>query len=59
MRTIITLAHNLGVSVIAEGVETDEQRRWLRAEGCDLAQGYLAWQTSVAAEVAEAWLEAS
>ena len=41
VRTIITLAHNLGVSVIAEGVETDAQRRWLRAEGCDLAQGYL------------------
>ena len=41
VRTIITLAHNLGVSVIAEGVETDAQKRWLRAEGCDLAQGYL------------------
>ena len=41
VRTIITLAHNLGVSVLAEGVETEAQRRWLRAEGCDLAQGYL------------------
>ncbi len=41
VRTIITLARNLGVTVLAEGVETDEQMRWLRAEGCDLAQGYL------------------
>ncbi len=41
VRTIVTLAHNLGVTVLAEGVETDAQMRWLRAEGCDLAQGYL------------------
>ena len=41
VRTIITLAHSLGVSVLAEGVETDAQMRWLREEGCDLAQGYL------------------
>ena len=41
VRTIIALAHNLGVTVLAEGVETDAQMRWLRAEGCDLAQGHL------------------
>ena len=41
VRTIITLAHNLGISVLAEGVETDAQMCWLKAEGCDLAQGYL------------------
>ncbi len=39
--TIIAMAHNLYLDLIAEGVETDEQRRFLSAAGCHCYQGYL------------------
>lgn len=39
--TIINLAHNLGVKVIAEGVEEEVQKAYLQSKGCDFIQGYL------------------
>jgi EAL domain-containing protein (putative c-di-GMP-specific phosphodiesterase class I) len=41
VRTIITLAHNLGVNVIAEGVENPQQLQALKALYCESGQGYL------------------
>jgi diguanylate cyclase len=41
VRSMIELGHNLGLHVVAEGVETDGVREQLRAAGSDLIQGYL------------------
>ncbi|RFO96507.1 EAL domain-containing protein [Rhodoferax lacus] len=40
-RTVVTLGHSLGLSVIAEGVESAEQHAFLVACGCEFFQGYL------------------
>jgi len=40
IRTVIGLARNLGLSVIAEGIETEQHRDELRSLGCDYGQGY-------------------
>jgi len=49
-QSIVMLAHNLNLQVVAEGVETDEQADFLRAAGCNLVQGFLFGRPVPAAE---------
>lgn len=45
----IAMGHGLGMTVVAEGVEREEQSHYLRTQGCDYGQGYF-WSASVDAE---------
>ncbi|MBK9236923.1 MAG: EAL domain-containing protein [Rhodoferax sp.] len=53
-KAIIVMAHELGMQVIAEGVETEVQRDLLAAAGCDFGQGYLFARPMPAGDMA-AW----
>jgi diguanylate cyclase (GGDEF)-like protein len=55
VRTVIQLGHNLGLRVIAEGVETGSQWEVLRHLGCDYAQGFF-YAPPVSAETAQRML---
>ncbi|WP_054773772.1 bifunctional diguanylate cyclase/phosphodiesterase [Methylogaea oryzae] len=55
---IIVMAHKLGIKVVAEGVETEQQRSLLAAAGCDYGQGYL-FSRPVPADEFEALLQLS
>ena len=55
VRSTIDLAHNLGLEVIAEGVETDAAMQRLKELGCDLAQGFHLCRPVPAAEMVS-WL---
>jgi diguanylate cyclase (GGDEF)-like protein/PAS domain S-box-containing protein len=50
---VVTMAHSLGLKVVAEGVETAAQRDFLAAQGCDEMQGYLLSRPKPAAECCE------
>ncbi len=49
---IIAMGHSLNLKVLAEGVETAEQIVFLKAQGCDMYQGYLKSQPMPADEFA-------
>lgn len=53
IQAIIGLAHSLNIRVVAEGVETETQRAFLRQHGCDLCQGWLWGRGVPAAEMEE------
>jgi len=57
VRSLIAMAHNLGLRVVAEGVETEAQAAFLLEESCEEAQGYLYAKPLPAAEF-EAYLRA-
>ena len=57
-QAIIAMAHALGMKVIAEGVETVQQRDLLACAGCDFAQGYL-YSRPVSAQEFEAMVQRS
>ncbi|WP_051340475.1 putative bifunctional diguanylate cyclase/phosphodiesterase [Azospirillum halopraeferens] len=56
VRAVINLAHELGKTVVAEGIETPQQRDDLRSFGCDFGQGYLFDRALPPAQFAERWL---
>lgn len=53
-RAVINLAHNLGIQVVAEGVETREQLDFLKNHRCDLIQGFLISRPIPAADLEKA-----
>jgi diguanylate cyclase (GGDEF)-like protein len=59
IQSIVTLGHALGMKVLAEGVERDEQRVLLRLAGCDEMQGYLFARPGDAADIDRALVRAT
>ena len=55
-RSIITIGHLLGMNVVAEGIETQEQRAYLASIECDCFQGYLIQKPLPGKQLYE-WLE--
>jgi diguanylate cyclase (GGDEF)-like protein len=55
IQAIITLAHTLGLDIVAEGVETLTQMDYLQSLGCDYGQGYL-FSPAIPADLVQDWL---
>jgi EAL domain-containing protein (putative c-di-GMP-specific phosphodiesterase class I) len=59
VKATIDMAHAIGLMVVAEGVETREQEEYLRAFGCDRAQGFLYARPQPAQAITDVLLAAS
>jgi len=57
VRATLSMAHDLGLHVVAEGVETAQQRDFLRRHGCDAFQGWL-YARAMAPDALVRWLQA-
>ncbi|MES2069613.1 MAG: EAL domain-containing response regulator [Pseudomonadota bacterium] len=57
VRKTIEIGHELGMKIVAEGVETKEQLEFLRLNGCDIAQGYY-FSRPVSATALLEWMQA-
>lgn len=55
-RSVLNIATSLNMTVVAEGVETEEQASWLAEQGCPVLQGYL-FAKPMAAEAVPVWLD--
>ena len=58
IQAVVAIARSLGLSTVAEGVETMEQMAFLRAKGCDELQGFLLARPQSASDFARAWSNA-
>ncbi|MDM9654109.1 EAL domain-containing protein [Pseudomonas wenzhouensis] len=59
IEAIIALGHSLGMQIVAEGVETEAQRDFLKFKGCDIAQGFLYSKPLGADEINRLFLKAN
>lgn len=57
VNTVVTLSHQLELSVVAEGIETAQQLSWLQQLGCEFGQGYYFSKPLSAAEVERQFLQ--
>jgi Amt family ammonium transporter len=53
LRAIVAMARSLGLSLVAEGIEHEDQARELRQLGCDEGQGFLYWRPMAAGGIDE------
>jgi ammonium transporter, Amt family len=53
VKTLVDLGHSLGLTQVAEGVETEDQKEYLKATDCDYIQGFLMSQPVSAQAIAE------
>ncbi|MEH3141148.1 MAG: bifunctional diguanylate cyclase/phosphodiesterase [Mycobacterium kyogaense] len=51
VRAVIDLTHDLGITVVAEGIEDEQTAQWLRHHACDIGQGYLFGRPVGAADI--------